>query len=240
MFHDRALDGRISWAAGVFRTADSYGNAADSESWNLTGRLTGLPWCRDDGRRLVHAGAGFSHQDPGEGTMSYGSRPECHLVDTLVETGDLRLNSVETASGEAALVWGPLSLQGEYVHCWVQELREADEDPEFHGYYVYAGFFLTGEHRPYDRSDGTFGRVRPRRDFALGEEAGPGAWELAVRYAHLDLDRSPVSGGELDGLTAGVNWYLNPYTRVSLNYVFSDVEDVGDLNIFAMRFQVVF
>jgi phosphate-selective porin OprO/OprP len=246
MLHKREFDGRLSWSGGVFRNSDSFGNAPDDESWNLSGRLTGLPWLREDGRQLVHLGVGFSHQDPGQDTLSYGSRPESHLVDTLASTGDLAVNSVDTLCLEAAAVYGPLSVQGEFAHSWVNELRGASEDddlpdPDFQGFYVYVCYFITGEHRPYDKSDGTFTRVRPKRNFTLGDDGvGPGAWEVALRYSHLDLDDTPVDGGELGNLTAGLNWYLNPCARVMFNYVFADVEDAGDLNIFQVRFQVAF
>ncbi len=241
MFHNRELENRLSWSAGVFRSADSFGNAPDDDNWALTGRVTGLPWLQEDGRKLLHIGAGYSHQDPGDGTLGYGNRPESHLVDVMVSTGDMRLNSVETVALEAALVYGPFSAQAEFAQSWVNELRDSDEDPEFHGFYVYCSYFLTGEYRPYDKGDGTFTRVRPKKNFLLGEdEIGPGAWELAVRYSHLDLDDTPVDGGELGNFTAGVNWYLNPCTRVMFNYVFTDLEDVGDMNVFQMRFQVAF
>jgi phosphate-selective porin OprO and OprP len=241
MLHNRELDDRLSWSAGVFRNVDSFGDAPDNDSWNLSGRVTGLPWLEDEGRKLLHIGAGFSHQDPGDQSLSFGSRPESHLVDTLASTGDMNLNSVDTVVLETALVYGSFSAQTELAHAWVSELRGADEDPEFHGFYLYLSYFITGEHRPYDKSDGTFARVRPRRNFVLGEDGiGPGAWEVALRYSYLDLDDTSIDGGEMENITAGLNWYLNPYARVMFNYVFSDLEDVGDLNVFQMRFQVAF
>ncbi|NLE39072.1 MAG: porin, partial [Pirellulaceae bacterium] len=43
--------------------------------------------------------------------------------------------------------------------------------------------------------------------------------------------------------TIGLNWYLNPYTRVMFNYVHSTLEDDlgdGSLSIFQMRTQIDF
>ena len=70
-------------------------------------------------------------------------------------------------------------------------------------------------------------RVRPFEDFFWvrttdGSHAhGKGAWEVAVRYSHLDLDDNSISGGVLNDLTFGVNWYTNAYTKIVFNYVHS-------------------
>ena len=36
-------------------------------------------------------------------------------------------------------------------------------DPDFSSWYVFGSGFLTGEHRPYKASSGTFSRVKPAR-----------------------------------------------------------------------------
>ena len=50
-------------------------------------------------------------------------------------------------------------------------------------------------------------------------DVGPGAWELAFRVSLLDLDDRGIAGGRLTDLTFGVNWYMNPYVRMTANYV---------------------
>jgi phosphate-selective porin OprO/OprP len=57
--------------------------------------------------------------------------------------------------------------------------------------------------------------------------------------------KADIEGGEQHNTTAGLNWYLNPYTRIMFNYVYAEVEgraDVedGNINIFQGRFQVYF
>ena len=56
----------------------------------------------------------------------------------------------------------------------------------------------------------------------------------------LDLNDGLVQAGELDGLTLGVNWYLNPNTRLMFNYIRSHLERVGDTDIVSMRVQFNF
>ena len=143
------------------------------------------------------------------------------------------------------MVRGPLSVQSEYMLVPVQSMT--DGTLYFNAFYLTASYFLTGEHRPYRKDQGTFDRVQPRRDFIryAGQpqekcyELGPGAWEIAVRASQLDLNDATVNGGRLTDLTLGLNWYLNPYLRVTTNYIraWSNVA-IGDqiaTDIFALR-----
>ncbi|RPJ81091.1 MAG: porin, partial [Acidobacteria bacterium] len=56
----------------------------------------------------------------------------------------------------------------------------------------------------------------------------------------IDLEDAPIQGGELKDWTAGLNWYLNPNTRIMWNYVRADLENRGTADIFQMRFQIDF
>ena len=112
-------------------------------------------------------------------------------------------------------------------------------DPQFNGFYAFASYFLTGEHRPYSTSSGTFAGIKPKQNFLDGK-GGLGAWEIAARYSQLDLNDEGIDGGKLGDFTFGLNWYLNPNYRVTFNYVFADLKDVGDTHILGMRFQVAF
>ena len=86
---------------------------------------------------------------------------------------------------------------------------------------------------------GKFDRAKPAQDL-LGGQGGFGALEVAVRYSSLDLTDAGVVGGELEDLTIGFNWHLNPNTRVMVNYVNADVDGVGKADVFMTRFQIDF
>ena len=127
---------------------------------------------------------------------------------------------------------GALQLVGEYQHVWLT--REAGfDDVEFGGGYVYASYFLTGEHMPWDRESGTLGRIYPFQNFWLvdtlrgGRQAGWGAWQVAARYSQADYNDADVLGGIGEALTIGLNWYWNPNARMQLNYINGDVSDRG-------------
>jgi phosphate-selective porin OprO/OprP len=77
-----------------------------------------------------------------------------------------------------------------------------------------------------------------------GTCTGWGAWEIAGRVSTLNLNDANVQGGSITDLTAGINWYWNPYTKLVLNYIHSHVNDPAfgpsDTGITAMRAQVDF
>ena len=73
---------------------------------------------------------------------------------------------------------------------------------------------------------------------------GCGAIELAVRWAYIDLNDRGVEGGRIEEMTYGVNWYLNPYTKIVMNYVrptlFDPVTDKSKAELYVVRFQFEF
>jgi len=236
MLSSTALNKRATWAAGIFRQTGAWGGESSEGGYNLTGRVTALPWYEDEGTQLLHVGAAYSLRNPKD-TVQYATEPEAHLAPDFVDTTALTANRAGVLGLECAWVDGPFSLQGEYMLADVDR-SGSSSDPTFDGFYIQGSYFLTGEKRNYKTSSGTFDRVKPKENFRFG--GGPGAWEAAVRYSSIDLDDSGVSGGELKDITVGLNWYLNPNTRIMWDYIRADLDDVGDANLFLMRFQVDF
>lgn len=245
---------RLTAALGFFRTSDDYGNSKDDGGYSGTIRVTGLPWYAEDGRKLLHLGASYTHRNPGD-TVRIRQRPEANGADRFVDTGEFDVEDLDSIALETALVYGSLSVQGEYFYNDVNTRHTGNR--EFDGYYIEASYLLTGEHRSYKNASGAFGGITPNRNFNLhGEDRGWGAWEVALRYSTIDLndgrnsflDRAfertnQIRGGEEDNVTVGLNWYLNPNTRVMWNYVHANIDsDVydGDLNVFQTRFQLAF
>ncbi|MDI9431138.1 MAG: porin [Planctomycetota bacterium] len=235
MLHDVALDSRMTWAAGLFRDTDDTGFDMDDGGYNLTGRITGLPWYKDEGESLLHLGVAYSHRNPDE-TVRYRARPEAPMIDRFVDTGTTDADRATLLGLEAAWVAGPVSLQTEYMRADAD--RTGGSDVDFSAYYAQASYFLTGERRPYSTSSGTFGLVKPKTNFRFG--GGPGAWELKARYSSIDLNDKDLRGGELDNFSAGVNWYLNPNMRIMWDYIRTDVDDMGQADILLMRLHAFF
>lgn len=263
MLGNTLLAKRLTWALAVTREVDN-NSTLDAEGsgddYNVTLRLTGLPWYAAKGRKLVHLGFAYSYRQAPENEVRFRTRPEARL-DSLrfVDTGKLTASTEHRLGFEGALVVGRFSLQGEFM-LTLPETEDPDlDDPTFTAFYVMVSLFLTGEHRPYSRSEADFGRPKPKRNFDL--QGGLGAWEVAVRLSHIDLDDAFAfdnsRGGKELNFTIGVNWYLNPNTRFTWNYVLAtvdrlirDTDDDGNVVVFdldddhtsiiMMRFQVDF
>ena len=66
---------------------------------------------------------------------------------------------------------------------------------------------------------------------------------LAMPVTGVPGSNPTSSRGEMHDATLGVNWYLNPNTRVSANYIRScpvRIDTASSADIFMMRFQVDF
>ncbi len=237
-----AFDERLTWHIGGFVETDGSGNGQISGNQQVTARVTGLPFYQkeESGERLLHLGLNGRVINPEDDTMRIRSRPEAHLAPHFVDTGNMPVDQAYTLAPEIAMVWSSFSVRSEYFRNWLDSRPAAD--PTLDGYYVAAGWFITGEQRPYDRSSGAFGRVIPHRNFSLAH-GGLGAWQLGVRYSSTDLGDGLVQGGDLDSLTFGLNWHLNSQARIMFNYGFANVRRGnvdGDTHLFQTRFQVDF
>jgi phosphate-selective porin OprO/OprP len=175
--------------------------------------------------RILHLGAsGFYRTNLKSGDVAeavrLSDRPNIridngNIADSGVITG---VESLRYAGAEAAGIFGPVTLAGEYGRLWLD--RPGLSDPSFDGFYVYATWFVTGETRPFH--NGNFDRVKPLHPLGKG---GAGAFELALRYDRLDLSDTPVlvrAGNRSESLTLGLNWYFNPYAKVLFNWVHFD------------------
>ena len=165
----------------------------------------------------------------------------------LVDTGRFGVDDDTKMWGlDAAFVMGAMHAQAEYVtQDWDTVRGSADLD----AWGGQAGYFLTGETRNYKRSSANWDRTAPASNYGAEEGDGMGAWEAAVRYDTADLNDGPIQGGEIDQWTFGLNWYLNPNTRIMWNYVMADMSGLatgtrfdarGSVDIFEMRFQIDF
>lgn len=242
------FDQRATWALGVFAPgagAQDYGNASQNFG-SLVGRVTWLPYYHPDpdqpaANRLLHLGLSASLLYSASSTLRYRSRPESHIAPYVIDTGDITADSAANFGVEAAWVNGPLSVQGEFFRSGIAATNGAG-DLSFHGYYVNASWYLTGESRPYNPATGAFVRLIPRHNFKFGGD-GWGAIELAARFSHTDLSDGPVAGGRLNLLMAGVNWYLQPHVRWMFNSGLgraSGGSQAGDMFIFQTRIGIDF
>jgi phosphate-selective porin OprO and OprP len=175
----------------------------------------------------------------------------------VTDAGPFRAKSYNHFAGEAAGIWGPITLAGEYHHATVQRKPREPQNlggvspdvgnVDFHGWHVQGGYVLTGESREYDFAHGAFGGISPCTDW--------GAWELVARFSYLTLNDKNVFGGKARNATVGVNWYVNDHIRFAFNYIRANLVPTNffragtpphfgplkrRLDIFALRAQVTF
>ncbi len=245
------FDDRVTFGIGAFRNSTGSGTMSSSNEWNLTTRLTGLPWYEDEDK-LVHVGTSYSLRLPSEwrnninnNTLDFDTGPELRTRDDFVNTTNFNVNLENRVGFEGAVVYGPLSLQGELIQTWLDKAYDGrGVTPGYaylYGAYGFISYFLTGENRNFNKSSAEFDGITPRNNFSL-KDGTWGAWELAARYSHLDLnykDRN-INGGILNDITIGINWYLNPNMRIMFNYVHSNLNGVGYADGVQTRFQIEF
>jgi len=255
-YDDLAYEGRLSWAVGAFMSTGSFSNMGtttdrmeERNGWNLTGRITYLLRASKKGRTSMHLGLSYTHQfrekGGNENDIKFSALPESYLASTrLVDTGKFSVKNVDIFDTEIACISGPLSIQGECFNAFVD--TSEGSNPHFWGFYVYGSYFLTGESRPYDRTHGVFTKVSPAHPFHPLKNQW-GALELALRCSYIDLSNAGIRGGRERNLSAGLNWYLYPKTRMMFNYIQTKLLENGTqqgrnghADIFMVRFQFGF
>jgi phosphate-selective porin OprO/OprP len=171
-------------------------------------------------------------------TIGFEAQPESHISNDLLDTCDIPADGVNLLAFEFATVLGSASLQGEWISSWVSQ--RGGPDVRFWGAYAEASYFLTGEHRGYRRSRGSFYRVKLKETFSPIERGTWGAFEVAGRYSYLDLSDRNIRGGTENNVSLGLNWWLYSNFRIMTNWVHANLNGVDREDIWQMRFALEF
>jgi phosphate-selective porin OprO/OprP len=191
----------------------------------------------------------------------------------LIDTGVIAADRLFLVGSELLYICGPFSLQGEYGAQYLQRAVGVapagftfnpkitpPQDYVFTGGYVQLAYTLTGENRAYDKRFGTLDRTYFRggpytnawlvRDEDGHLDAGWGAWEVAGRYSYVCLNDghglNRIQGGTLNGVSLGLNWYLNANLKTMFDWVYDQRADTpkgtneGYTSGFGMRVQFEF
>jgi phosphate-selective porin OprO/OprP len=266
----------VTWTLGGYKnTMNVYAYDTGDNEYALDARMSCVPWSACEDRELIHLGIAASYRgldqdaDPAVGNLRIRSRASLRngpgpLNPNIADTnfaGRIFADNQTLLAPEAAFVLGPWYGAAEYVGGFVNGTTFtplgaaplALGQTYFQGSYVHLMYFLTGEHRAYDRHEGRFTRVTPTRNaFFLPGGCGLsslGAWQVGARYGYLDLSDAGIDGGYIQDLTVGLNWFLNPFTKLQFNYVLQEVDNTqrnaqgavtaendGQLHGFGVRF----
>jgi phosphate-selective porin OprO/OprP len=234
MAHDTIGEDELgTWFVGLFRSnSNNFGDDFSNVGGNaLTARMTRLLYYDQDGggRSFLHVGGAYSFRSEDQHVVEFQSFPEARDgtpgalgIPAFAATGPIAALNDQRFGTEFSMVYGPLYMQAEYMCSTVNQIG----GPQlfFQGAYAYASFFLTGENRTYNKRLGVPDRVYPFENFFRvrtgdGPATGWGAWEVAVRWSFIDLNNRNIQGGNLNDITLGLNWHLNPYTRMRWEYI---------------------
>ncbi|TAJ25617.1 MAG: porin, partial [Nitrospirae bacterium] len=225
--------GLLEYQVGIFNGAPNANfyqeSAATSSAKTLEARVFSRPFLDGSADWLKGLGLGVG--------MSAGSVKQSNGQDPMqTETFSytfFQYNSTVTGDGEriritpqAAWYWGRLGLLGQYVRS-TQQLRLVTGTQSVRtthdAWSTQASWFLTDD-------TATFGHVQPRRPVEPSKGYW-GAWEIAVRYAQLNIDPLTFAYNLADpgisvlrtkSSTVGLNWYLNSNVRLTANFVHTD------------------
>jgi len=208
---------RMTYSGGWFNDWWVHGKDFDSTGNHFASRVTGLISINEDGSRYLHVGASARYAGADLGMIRLRGKPESNVATNYVDTGNIPASNQNEFAFEALWTRDGYSVLTEYVHSQVNATKVAN--PSFYGFYVTGSWFITGDHRPYDRNVGFARRPIPRHRW--------GAVELAVRYSRLDLDDKSVHGGLMNKGLLDVNWFLNRRMKLGVSGGFVNLDRAG-------------
>lgn len=239
------MENNLFVGGGVYKPnfRDIFGWDVGDGEMQVVGRIAGTPYYRENGRYLLHLGLGVLHSTADDGVIRFRSRPLIRngpaVLHNIVAQIQGNMSNYNLVVPEFAAIWGPLSVVAEWYGVTTFQGKgdrfsrvgtQSNVPPgdrgtlNYSGGYVEVGYFLTGESRGYNRTFLSLDRqpVNENTFFVKNEEGGHcfgrGAWQVLARYDYVNLDSKGVNGGVINNLTLGVNWYLNPNSKIQLNY----------------------
>lgn len=237
MLHGDLFKGVLGYSLGAFNGSGE-DTADGNDGKDVAGRLVLAPFARSQNRWLkgLYLAGNATWGDQDSITSAQGRTSARTSTRFAYFTAHPTRGERTRFGGDLVWLLGPASLKFEYA----EQRNERDrvgpggidlDDLVARGWYASATWILTGEDKPLN------GPVVPRRPFSpLAGKVGPGAWELALRYATLDFTSdgpldffdgnvaNGITGGGrtaengVEALTAGLNWYLNSRVRWMLNW----------------------
>lgn len=245
IYADHQMD-MLTFAAAVWQPGDgvaasSNSAAPGSDLLGAAARITFSPIHTPD--YVWHFGVSSAYQDLhnkdntlATSTNPFSTRPEIRgrsVWPKLVTQNILNPNNTikywTTAGVEAAGLWGPLTVQAEYIGAHLSRIA-GNSNESFKGWYANAAYVLTGESKHYDFASGTFGTVSPA--------ATSGALEVFAQYSYISLRDHNLGSIEHDA-SAGLNWYINKTLRATAEYSRANlgIEPKRRLDLVGLRLQ---
>jgi len=231
------LENKLNYAVGVFNGSNDGGEdttAVDTDTnKEYTARLFTTPFKGEDS---VLEGLGFgvavTHSNSHTtNTISPGTLPSyktpAQQLNFFTYSNAIADGSRDRIAPQAYYYNGPFGILAEYARVSQEVARTAaplvTEKLKNDAWEIAGSWVLTGE-------DASFKSVKPKNPFQTGKD-GWGAWELVARYQQISVDDDAFSTAtqarfadprtqakEAKTWGVGLNWYLNQWVRLAVNY----------------------
>jgi len=235
--HGEVFDGRLNYQAGLFNGVGDNRNSLNADtddSKEFVGRVILQPFKKSGPPALQGFGFGLagSYQNdhpaaantanslgnfPTDGQQQYFAYNPTGGATVVANGEHWRL------SPQGYYFNGPFGLFGEYVIS-NQRVSRAGAAPlisrrlENTAWQISAAWILTGE-------EATYKSLVPAKPFSFSD-GGWGAWQLAARYAQLDIDNAAfpnfanpaTSASGARAWSLGLNWFLNRNVLVKASF----------------------
>ena len=217
------LNERMTWSAGVFNNWFETDRSFSDNPTVVTGRISGVPYISKDESNLLHLGLAGRYSNAAGG-IRYKAKTEIFNGPVSVDT-DLIDDAASTFHYGLEFAWkkGPFIIMSEYIQSSVSSFTF--NDPTFHGYNILASYVITGEMRGYNKRSGLINRVNVAKGVNSG---GWGTLEVYSRWSSIDLTDQNVTGGEMNTLSFGLNWWPVSMIQANVNYRYSTLDRIGE------------
>lgn len=264
------FEGRVGYSVGVFngprRSFEDFNSAK-----NVIGYLNSRPFLKSETYKALNYlniggswNVGYQNNPLGPASLRTANDQSTASSVAGLSPTFMTFNSNVVERGELAqwaghMVWyyKSLTLLAEYgggVGGYAPITSHTSTYIPFDGYMVQATYFLTGE-----QLTRRVNVVKPLKDFSwVKGKRSPGAIEIHGRFSTLNFSNKVFTAGLVDpnqwsdkawATDIGLNWYLNFYTKVYLDWQHSDFYTPVVLapgrsgvsrDLFWLRFQVFF
>lgn len=196
----------FNFMGGVFSDGDIEKSKPVDQGYSLAAKFIGRPLMAD--KKLIHIGVAPRFNNSGKEVSFSGGMPTDLLSKPDNTYLDAKVGQVINQwklDLELILLYNKWYFQTQYFQAHVNRTAAVD-NYNAKGWYAQAGYMILGAKHNYNPVTGMI--VNP----------APKSLELLCRYNAVNLNDAGIRGGRMSDITLGLNYFLNRYIAVKLNY----------------------